>query len=723
MLDVPFEVGALGGAFFLYGIVGWVFLHIVFSTHLKNLVCQFCFCVTFATALSLFQLVIFEIGGVMDLNTRWWAWKANLLLMMFNLVVMLPFLLSWSLVNDLSVKGVKRITVAFLISFAYLWFFMEIKPLSASAGIVTDPALFTAVNARHGMQDLLRDVRESDLLSGWVQGAADPDTVSKLQEEAAALLQRQRGGGEQQEDAAGAAEKNPDGPGRRDPSADLEEITQALLLRRRGAAAAGGRAGTRADGREGKEGEGEGDEESKKEEEEVAEDPLLTARGDPSGAGGSASRQLFEEAGVQGADAAATVPKKRSNTALGASAWGEQGEDRVQLSPVASTTAEKMEALKDVNARIEQTLGIRNMNGRVDQAALGLVKSPIFSEILSRVGIIGVSVMAVLAGFGAIATPRQYLAYITAARHSGSTAVSFNQAQQRLGLTVDALVRMRRQEAAVKERLAGQDAYGGGGSPQDPGAAEPSAFAWLRKVAQTVSSTFSRARNDRQVLEEVRTEVAAMEKVVTELLEQLHDIRSVEEDVRFSKTPRGKIFTILGYILSIYCVYKTIMAFTSIILDRVAKVDPITRVFGWAGIRVDCMSTPDVGCTENDLTAVRYTQFISLIFLAIMIFSSVRGFLVVIQKMVHMYCRRVSPNTISVLFGYLLGAYSISTIMIMRMSLPQHYRIMLDDVLGDIQFTFFHRWFDVIFLFSVCFSYLILTSFDRTRRDRLRDVE
>ena len=106
-----------------------------------------------------------------------------------------------------------------------------------------------------------------------------------------------------------------------------------------------------------------------------------------------------------------------------------------------------------------------------------------------------------------------------------------------------------------------------------------------------------------------------------------------------------------------------------------------------------------------------------------MIVSSIRGFLVVLQKVVHIYCKNISPNTISVLFGYLMGAYCVSAVMLLRMSLPEHYRGMLDDVLGkNIKFPFFHRWFDVIFLVSVLLSYVILSAFDRTRRDRLKDM-
>eukprot|EP01059_Diplonema_ambulator_P006554 TRINITY_DN16209_c0_g4_i1.p1 TRINITY_DN16209_c0_g4~~TRINITY_DN16209_c0_g4_i1.p1 ORF type:complete len:512 (+),score=102.22 TRINITY_DN16209_c0_g4_i1:60-1538(+) len=484
---VPLDVTILVLSLSVYGTIGWVFLHLVFSTHLKSALCQIVFCQTFAVGLCLFQLVIFEILGVLDFSSRWWAWKICLLYMIIDLVVVMPFMFFWSFIYDLSFTGIRGFSAAVFMVGMFIFGFFQISPLSA---------------------------------------------------------------------------------------------------------------------------------------------------GVPRGLG-----------------------------------------DGLPLS---------------------------SMAGNVDETALEIVKSDMFSECLFRVGVIGVSVMAVLAGFGAVTTPRQYLAYITA-RNSKTPMINFPEAQQRLVVTLDALLKKCRQEATLALKLSSTEK-------------DSSPIGWVKSLFTGPS------HGDHLQLQTVKMEVSALAKVAAELYEQLNEIRSLEEDIRFSRTPRGKVFTLLGYILSIYCVYKTLMAAASIILDRVAKVDPITRVLGWMGVRVDCMTKDQEGCTDTDLMAFQYVQFISLLFLGIMIVSSVRGFLIVVQKVVHMYCKRVSPNTISVFFGWLLGAYTVSTVILLRMSLPKHYRLMLDNVLGNMEFTFFHRWFDVIFLFSVMLTYLIHSSFDRTRQERLRDV-
>lgn len=44
----------------------------------------------------------------------------------------------------------------------------------------------------------------------------------------------------------------------------------------------------------------------------------------------------------------------------------------------------------------------------------------------------------------------------------------------------------------------------------------------------------------------------------------------------------------------------------------------------------------------------------------------------------------------------------------MRMNMPAEYRIIITQVLGELQFNFYHRWFDVIFLVSALSSIVFL---------------
>ena len=52
--------------------------------------------------------------------------------------------------------------------------------------------------------------------------------------------------------------------------------------------------------------------------------------------------------------------------------------------------------------------------------------------------------------------------------------------------------------------------------------------------------------------------------------------------------------------------------------------------------------------------------------------------------------------------------YFVSSVLLMRMNVPAQYRVIITEVLGDLQFSFYHRWFDVIFLVSALSSIVFM---------------
>jgi len=148
-------------------------------------------------------------------------------------------------------------------------------------------------------------------------------------------------------------------------------------------------------------------------------------------------------------------------------------------------------------------------------------------------------------------------------------------------------------------------------------------------------------------------------------------------------------------------------------------VDPVTRgiqiAVNYIGLQID----------------VRFwSQYVSFGLVGIMVLSSIRGLLITLTKVrppsqctsinIHQWCSLLlfqffyaissskSSNVIVLTLAQIIGMYFVSSVLLMRMNMPLEYRIIVTEVLGDLQFNFYHRWFDVIFLISAVSSIVIL---------------
>ncbi|KAL5499800.1 hypothetical protein EMCRGX_G011260 [Ephydatia muelleri] len=308
-------------------------------------------------------------------------------------------------------------------------------------------------------------------------------------------------------------------------------------------------------------------------------------------------------------------------------------------------------------------------------------KHGIFSieQLISRVGVIGVTVMAVLSGFGAVNAPYTYMTYFLRNVES-SDIIGL---ERRLQQTLDMILSKKRRMAQAEKSARFQ---GGPSSSLQQSS--------MKKMWSMFSGMGSEASEN---IGSLSKEVLGLEEVSKQLFLDYVDMLSLKERIIYSKTLIGKYFDIVGHFFSIYCIYKIFISSVNIIFDRVGKVDPVTRglsiTVNWLGIQVDIEF---------------WSQHVSFILVGIIVITSIRGLLVTFTKFFYAIASSKSSNIIVLCLAEIMGMYFVSSVLLMRMNMPEEYRSIITKVLGDLEFSFYHRWFDVIFLVSALSSIGIL---------------
>ncbi|XP_051173588.1 Golgi pH regulator isoform X2 [Leptopilina boulardi] len=292
---------------------------------------------------------------------------------------------------------------------------------------------------------------------------------------------------------------------------------------------------------------------------------------------------------------------------------------------------------------------------------------------VSRIGVIGVTVMALLSGFGAVNYPYSSMAYFM----RPVTYADVQAIERRLLQTIDMIIAKKKRIALAKKGQVGDQTEG-----------RSRLWGMLPLGGLTGSQ---------ENIKQLRQEVTASEELSRQLFLEAHDIQNARERLEWAATWQGKYFNFLGYFFSIYCMWKIFISIINIVFDRVGKKDPVTRgmeiAVHWIGFNID---------------VTFWSQHISFYLVGCIVVTSIRGLLLTLTKFFYAISSSKSSNIIVLILAQIMGMYFVSSVLLMRMNMPAEYRIIITQVLGDLQFNFYHRWFDVIFLVSALSSILFL---------------
>mmetsp|Transcript_10504 Transcript_10504/g.19009 ORF Transcript_10504/g.19009 Transcript_10504/m.19009 type:complete len:483 (+) Transcript_10504:114-1562(+) len=319
--------------------------------------------------------------------------------------------------------------------------------------------------------------------------------------------------------------------------------------------------------------------------------------------------------------------------------------------------------------------------------------------LMARIGALGITVVAMLSGFGAVNFPFNSM-------HSLLRPVTQQQVadtEQRLLRTMRVIAAKKRtaytmdqEEAAKSKSRRGQHAGSSAWSLLSLGASKvaPSSWNFMQAVASAVTRDDSNA--DRQRLS---TEIEALEALSGALFIELHELVQARGSELKAKTAFGKVLNVLGCIMSAVCFYKIATAFVNLLLRRGAGKgdDPATRLLNMLLVYL-----------RIPLDASYWVPVLSLVFIGWLTFMNTRQFIQRLLIVFRWVSTSVTSNSFALVFTEVMTMYFTACVLLTMRFVPKRDRAELVSVIGEVDLSYVHMHFDYVFLMSSLSSLAVL---------------
>ncbi|TGO38419.1 hypothetical protein BHYA_0075g00210 [Botrytis hyacinthi] len=294
---------------------------------------------------------------------------------------------------------------------------------------------------------------------------------------------------------------------------------------------------------------------------------------------------------------------------------------------------------------------------------------------LDRVGIIGISLMALLSGFAAVSAPWQTFG----ARPKPVSEADIARKQAGLNATNDMLAVKRSRLRALQRKVNDHPAEG-----------------FMTKVIGSI-----RGNAEVQELKALELEISGLSSMAQNLSTSLSMLQNRYATKQRSSSPLGKIvFTPISYAFSLYCIYR-IGTTTLAVLRRLlfptdpaffssSSTDPVNRILSLFAKHVN-----------PAFDQLAWSRQISFLLSAVILFASFNSVL----QTFHMLTK-ISPSllyqaqaNLALIVAQISAMYVISNALLLRSNLPSEMKSVVSDALGSpLEPGFVETWFEGWFL-------------------------
>jgi hypothetical protein len=304
---------------------------------------------------------------------------------------------------------------------------------------------------------------------------------------------------------------------------------------------------------------------------------------------------------------------------------------------------------------------------------------------LERIGVIGISLMALLSGFASVSSPWHTFVDNRAYRRRPVTDADIARKQAGLDATSEMLITKRHRLRSLQRKVpAASDAAAASGSSGLVG-----------KMIGSLKG-IGGGGGDAAEIRALQLEISGLETMESTLSSSLSLLRNRQAAHARDGTALGRMLSMPGYVFSLYCIYR-ILATTLTTLRRVyqpyssfSSSDPINRFLGLLARHWD-----------PKLDQIAWARQISFLLSGVILAASANSVL----QTFHIFARwapgllRQAQANLALIIGQIAATYVISAALLLRSNLPREVGRSVGDALESaLEPAFVDRWFEGWFL-------------------------